>query len=325
MLSYHILNDSMVISCNGKYYNINKGDQRFSIVLELIKAGRLDEVPGQLELVINDKDISINDGSVLIDGEPVPDALTDKLLQFKKENIPFDYLVQFVRKLRKNPSFNSRQSLYKFIEHNGHPITTEGNFIAYRGITDDYKDVHTKTMDNRPGSVVSVPRNAVDDNPNNTCSHGLHVACYSYAKDFGEVLVEVEVNPEHVVCVPTDYDGTKMRVCQFKVVQEVKQMNTKILEKSSYAPSISLDLDSEYSTAEELAEDRGYHLKLATSSFVDSAYYILEDNALCVTLQGKEYTIALDSITNWYYVLQRWEAAKSSGAYFNKYLRKLVN
>ena len=63
-------------------------------------------------------------------------------------------------------------------------------------------------------------RNEVDDNPDNTCSSGLHVAAYNYAKSFSSGhLVEVEINPEDVVAVPNDYDGEKMRVCKFKVVK----------------------------------------------------------------------------------------------------------
>jgi hypothetical protein len=33
----------------------------------------------------------------------------------------------------------------------------------------------------------------------------------------------VKVNPADVVAVPTDYNGTKMRVCRFEVLEECKQ------------------------------------------------------------------------------------------------------
>jgi hypothetical protein len=72
-------------------------------------------------------------------------------------------------------------------------------------------------------------RDLVDDNPNNTCSAGLHVACFDYAKGFGSRLVEVKVNPRDVVCVPTDYNGTKMRTCRFEVVAECVKMRTEEL------------------------------------------------------------------------------------------------
>jgi predicted RNase H-like nuclease (RuvC/YqgF family) len=57
------------------------------------------------------------------------------------------------------------------------------------------------------------------------------VACFDYAKGFGEKLVEVLVNPADVVCVPVDYNGTKMRVCRFEVVAECQEMNTELVKK----------------------------------------------------------------------------------------------
>ena len=82
----------------------------------------------------------------------------------------------------------------------------------------------TGKWDNSPGAVCEINRELVDDNPTNTCSTGLHVACFGYAKDFGEKLVEVKVNPADVVCVPIDYNNTKMRVCRFEVLAECTDM-----------------------------------------------------------------------------------------------------
>lgn len=117
------------------------------------------------------------------------------------------------------------------MEHNGIPLTQNGCFIAYRGVTEDFKDKHTRTFNNAPGSICEMPRDLVDDNPNNTCSAGLHVACYAYAKDFaaGGKLVEVKVNPMDVVAVPTDYNGTKMRTCKFEVVCECAEELNKLV------------------------------------------------------------------------------------------------
>jgi hypothetical protein len=133
--------------------------------------------------------------------------------------------------------------LFKFLEHNGHPITTEGNFIAYRAVRSDFKDKHTGTIDNSIGSVVFIPRSQVDDNPNNTCSHGLHVATLSYAQGqfatAGDVVLDVEVDPSDVVAVPTDYNGTKMRVCRFKVVAQTQGLIEKPLVDSSWEDIIS--------------------------------------------------------------------------------------
>lgn len=67
-------------------------------------------------------------------------------------------------------------------------------------------------------------RSLVDDNPNNTCSSGLHVASFKYAEDFGSGrLVLCEVDPRDVVSVPVDYNSQKMRTCKYKVIGETKE------------------------------------------------------------------------------------------------------
>lgn len=244
-VNYHVLNDSVVVNFNGTTVNIAKGDVRFDPVIRAIKTNKLSDIPAMVDInhAYSKKGLELKDNRLWLDGEQLPESLSDRILTFQKDGLPFEYLIKFARKLRLNPSFNSRLQLYKFLEHNGHPITTEGNFIAYRGIRDDFTDVHTGTFDNSVGSICEIPRSEVDDNPNNTCSKGLHVACYDYAHGFGRVTVEVEVDPIDVVAVPTDYNGTKMRVCKFKVVSTCDSMNTKPLVKSSYEKQSALDID----------------------------------------------------------------------------------
>lgn len=219
-VSYHVLNSSIVLNFNGKTVMLAESDERFEKVIELIKTNQLDKIPKAVDVVgkIQRAGLDVVDGAVHIDGDVLPDALSRRILDYMRKDLPFDSLKLFWKNLKQNPSFNSRLQLFNFLEHNGHPLTEDGCFIAYRGVTDDFKDLHTKTFDNSVGAVCEVPRESVDDNPNNTCSHGLHVACHSYAKDFGPKLVIVKVNPKDVVAVPTDYNGTKMRVSRFEVV-----------------------------------------------------------------------------------------------------------
>lgn len=237
-VNYVILSNSLVVNFNGETHNIASDDGRYKLILTAIKERRLSDIPDLTDTTRGLKlaGVDVRDGVVYLDNEALPDSLSDRILKFFHEGLPFEPLLKFWRKLKNNPSYNSRHQLFKFLEHNGHPITTEGNFIAYRSVTSNFKDHHTGKMDNSVGNIVKVDRSQVDDNPNNTCSHGLHVACMSYASDFGSnrVIVDVEVNPEHVVAVPTDYNGTKMRVCQFKVVAVSQGLREETLTESSY-------------------------------------------------------------------------------------------
>jgi hypothetical protein len=215
-------------------------------VIEKIKEGKLDEIIPLLSIVdaLSERGFQVIDGVVHVNGDPLPESLSARVLDFYNNNLPFEPLLKFWAKLKNNPSFNSRQMLFKFLEHNGHPITTEGNFIAYRAVRSDFLDKHTGKMDNSVGNIVEVSRSQVDDNPNNVCSHGLHVATMSYASTFGsgnDKILDVEVSPSDVVAVPTDYDGTKMRVCRFKVIAESQGIIIKPLVQSSFTPRDDFD------------------------------------------------------------------------------------
>lgn len=232
-LNYHVLNDSIVLNYEGKTKTIAKGDERYEPVLNAIRSDKLADIPGivEIERRYNGQGIELKDGLLVANNEPLPSELESRILKYKEQSLPYDSLLKFWENLKKNPSFNARKMLFKFLEHNGIPLTQDGHFIAYRGVTEDFKDRHTNTFDNKPGSVCEMPREQVDDNPNNTCSSGLHVACFEYAKGFATKLVEVKVNPADVVCVPVDYDGTKMRTCKFEVVQECKEINTELVKE----------------------------------------------------------------------------------------------
>jgi len=253
MLNFHVLNDTIVLNYGGKTVNIASDDSRYADVLNCIRKGELDRIPElvEIERAFAGSGVELRDG-LLWEGEnPFPAELSQRILKFKDQKLPYKPLLKFWDNLKKNPSFNSRKMMFAFLEHNGHPLTQDGCFIAYRGVTEDFKDKHSKTFNNAPGSICEMPRDLVDDNPNQTCSHGLHVACFDYAKGFGEKLVEVKVNPADVVCVPVDYNGTKMRVCKFEVIQECAA----ILDRLVYDDAKEEEHDEVEEAFEELEEE----------------------------------------------------------------------
>lgn len=251
-MNYIILPQSLILNHAGKTTTINRADGRYDKVIEKIREGKLDEIIPLLSIAdsLSERGFQVVDGIVHVDGDALPESLSARVLDFFNNNLPFEPLLKFWAKLKTNPSFNSRQMLFKFLEHNGHPITTEGNFIAYRAVRNDFLDKHTGKMDNSVGNIVEIDRSKVDDNPNNVCSHGLHVATMCYASTFGsgdDRLLDVEVSPADVVAVPTDYNGTKMRVCRFKVVAESQGIIQKPLVTSSYElPEVEFEEEDEW-------------------------------------------------------------------------------
>lgn len=81
-----------------------------------------------------------------------------------------------------------------------------------------FTDCHTRSMDIRIGTPVKMPREDCDNDPSRTCSRGLHVGTPQYVKDFGNSsrhILACLVNPMNVVAVPDEYDGQKMRCCEY--------------------------------------------------------------------------------------------------------------
>lgn len=167
--------------------------------------------------------VQVIGGQLLYNGEVVSGALVDRILELKSQGFEPTGMINFLANLQENPSYQSREELYLFLEACGDlPITEDGCFIAYKWVRDNYTDTHSGKFDNSVGTVVKMSRASVDDNRNNTCSAGLHVCSNKYCK-FGDRLMLVKVNPRDVVSVPYDYDNGKMRVCEYKVIDEVKK------------------------------------------------------------------------------------------------------
>jgi len=160
-------------------------------------------------------------GNPVYNGEPISNGIERRIREAVAIGLSTDMFCKFLDKVRLNPSFNSRNQLFGFLDANDLPLTEDGNFIAYKAVRNDFFDAHSGTVKYDIGSVVSMPREKVDDNPENTCSHGLHVCSKEYGR-FADRLLLVEVDPADVVAVPTEYHKSKMRVCKMRVLSEIE-------------------------------------------------------------------------------------------------------
>lgn len=156
-------------------------------------------------------------------GQPLHGYAVDKLVSMIQAEKDVRYLAKFLEKLQLNPSNQTVENLYQFLEYGKMPINERGNFLAYKAVRKDFKDIHSGTFDNSIGKEAEMPRRAVNDNREVTCSHGLHVCSFDYLPHFasanGHVMI-CEINPADVVSIPSDYHNTKMRVCRYTVIGE---------------------------------------------------------------------------------------------------------
>lgn len=165
--------------------------------------------------------VTVKNGQVWFDGAVLHDIIADRILEMYNQDIDFTYMVKFLENLVENPSEQSRNELYLFLENGNMPITEDGRFLAYKWVTDNYKDCHTRKFDNSVGKIHKMDRSKVDPVRENTCSYGFHVCTHGYTK-FGDRLMVVAVNPRDVVSVPVDYNNAKMRVSEYEVMYEEK-------------------------------------------------------------------------------------------------------
>ena len=190
---------------------------RLEYILELMKPIE------KVRKAVDGTSLVVTESQVLYNGQPLHGVIVDRILGGDK----VDHLIAFLGKLMNNPSYRAVNELYGFLEKNNHAILPDGNFVAYKIVRSDYKDLHSGTFDNSPGKTVSVPRNLVDEDCNRTCSHGLHVCGFEYLDKYGNArngsdrVVSVSINPADVVAVPIDYNNAKMRVCSYVVLKDI--------------------------------------------------------------------------------------------------------
>lgn len=241
MYPYIIKPSKVIVTVDGVPHVCQRGtnEVRYNKLVEALRSGDEDTVQRFVDKgkLIEDTTLGrlkVKDGVVTLDHNgkdyPVHNTITKRLVRTLEQDgeIPegLSHIVNFLDRLMDNPSSSSVQELYDFLDVCELPITPEGNFIAYKVVTNDYKDKYTQKHDNSVGTPVSMPRNMVDDNRNVTCSRGLHICSIEYVPAFhsqGDKIVAVEVNPKDVVSVPTDYNNSKARVCEYKVIADITE------------------------------------------------------------------------------------------------------
>lgn len=233
---YTITKNQITIFCDDESRSVLKGYPKFNQIKSSLFDNDFDDkvLAECYELLSLPKFVEkFSEGNITVDHEggkvfygtfEIKNSLVDHLFKKLDEGEDVKSFVKFMDKLLMNPKKNVVDELYPFMQHNSITIDNEGFIIAYRSVRKDWKDFHSGTMDNSIGSVVSMPRTMVDDDPNKTCSTGIHCASYDYARMFGGSecrMIKVKVCPSDVVSVPVDYSGEKMRVCKLEVLEEV--------------------------------------------------------------------------------------------------------
>lgn len=219
---------------DGKTKTVPRRSAQARTALEYIRKNNLRAAWRAMDVVlVQDRrsgEIILSNGRALIrtpkakSYEALPECLSRRLIDLVGSGAPITPLLKFAARLWANPSLNSREQLYLFLEHQNLPITPDGKLLAYKAVQADWTDKHTGKYSNKPGNILRMPRRQVDDNPGNPCSRGFHVGSLEYVLSFaggtGDRIVLVEVDPADVVSVPDDSAHRKVRTSEYLVLSE---------------------------------------------------------------------------------------------------------
>lgn len=230
-ISYIITDDGLTAIVNGSQYTITRDNASY----DLVRCAIIDRLPeDEVESLFQQATaikryfngangssrIVVQHGQLFYKGEPINNVVVDRILLFMSEGLPVEPLINFLERLLANPSRRSIEELYPFLEHGNFPITEEGFFLGYKGVNDDYTDVHSGRFNNSPGAINEMERRAVDDDFRRGCSYGFHVGTLEYACGWGPRTVIVKVDPADVVSVPEDCSFQKLRTAKYEVVAD---------------------------------------------------------------------------------------------------------
>ena len=239
--------NGVLLFIDGKQFTVGNDHPNFTAIKTAIKDKNFAVIPALADIVTSVRnwlnaggDFELRGDQVYLNGEAFSTAITDKVLNMIEAGANADPLYAFLRKVRLNPSKTAQDELLLFCEANGFMIHEDGDIIAYKSVRGNYTDIHSGKFRNAVGDIVTMPRHAVDDNRERTCSTGLHFASHEYASTWaGQIdgvhrrLMVMKINPRDVVSIPSDYNNQKGRCARYEVISELTG-NTRLPKQAVY-------------------------------------------------------------------------------------------
>jgi hypothetical protein len=302
VLSSHISDHAITFFANGKLHSVQSDHPGFAHVRELLLSTGITPVDADELIEIIDVRVAIAkaaesptyqnvlefDGdNLMYRGAPLHGVWVDKILAFREKGYNFEPIFKALESLLKNPSGRARDRFSIFAERSQFGFLPDGRMGAFKAVRGDFTDLRTGTFDNSPGKTVEMVRADVNDDPEQACSYGLHLGAMGYVRTFGHwdgsranKVVFCAFWPEDVVAVPVDYDGEKMRVCKYEVIEEVDPASvdahlaarTTLISEEAINAEVdgSTGSEPELSAADRYADgyDAGWNAKTDGDDFV---------------------------------------------------------
>lgn len=258
--------DYINVIIDGKPRNVSSTHHNYNLLIQAIKDKDLEgikkysSISSTLEGTSGGL-VTVVDDIVFYDGAPCHNVVANKILKMLEQGFDVSPMIEFLQNLMKNPASYAIDQLYAFLEANELPITSDGHLLAYKVVTSDFLDKHTRTFNNSVGQILTMDRDKCNPNRDVHCSTGLHFCGLKYIKGFGcseDKIIIVKINPADVTSFPSD-NFAKGRCCRYEVVDvygdysevaETEKWDTVV--DSSYDDDPDEGYDEEY---DDLVED----------------------------------------------------------------------
>jgi hypothetical protein len=256
-MKYAINTEAITLFIKGSNIRIEKTNKKYPKIVKVFSLPKeeqeqavlaiINDAAPNIEKVISEKEgFEVRGTDIFYKNEKLPKAFADKILSIIRDGLPLDHFEKFWENLEKNPSAQSVLELTEFLDYKELPITEDGHFLAYKGVSSDYFSVHGNTetkvilgtvnstgrIYNGIGEVIEVRRRDVDDDRDKHCSYGLHAGSLAYARGFAPKLIVVKINPADVVSVPSDCGCQKVRVSKYEVIADfVEEIQSSVVDE----------------------------------------------------------------------------------------------
>ena len=229
---YTITNESVTVILQGETYTVKTGDPNYEPARDAVLSARWEDLPllfsrGLALEKWAQGHFTFRDNHMFFRNQKLPADLNSRMLKMAARGDDPTVLMKFWEMLMENPSYNSVEQLWPFLNQQGICLDTDGYIICYKGVDSKYQSFHAdidgKYVDNTPGQKPWMPRNLVSDQYHVPCHTGYHLGNMSFAQGFnqgygsrGHRVVVCRVHPKDVVAV--DSSNQKMRVNEYEVI-----------------------------------------------------------------------------------------------------------
>lgn len=239
-LPYNVSDNTLTFFARSRPYEVQRGHAHFDVIKGILTYWRQEpraesDIDSLIALADPKEEIMRAAGGHLefigselsYGGVALHNLWVDKILAFRDAGEPYDPIFAALQDLQLNPTPEARDRLPIFVERSKLGFLPDGRIAAFKGVRENFNDVHSNTVNYAVGKTVAIPRAACNADPNQTCVAGLHVGAIDYIQQMGygwgsdRRMLLCAFWPRHAVAVPTDYRGGKMRVEQLEVLDEV--------------------------------------------------------------------------------------------------------